>query len=145
MAVHAKLAPKERENVPEMSDKSPTVPTNQKKSQKNQNYEKTRHKTSLTLIIFDLQNDLRLKLNLRSGFSGRSKNAISRLLKHFCRDTCTWKEQLEIARCWKVLTWKVLTWKVCSWKVSLKLERSKRSWKEPIEVGKFELKLESSG
>ena len=40
LAVHGKLAPKERENVPEMSDKSPTAPKNQKKSQKNQNYEK---------------------------------------------------------------------------------------------------------
>ena len=26
-----------------------------------------------------------------------------------------------------------------------KLERTERSWKEPSEVGKFELKLESSG
>ena len=30
------------------------------------------------------------------------------------------------------------------WKVSLKLERVKRNWKEPIKVGKFELKVESS-
>ena len=83
LAVHAKLAPKERENVPEMSDKSPTAPKNQKKVRKIKTTRKTRHKTSLTLIIFDLQNDLRLKLNLRSGFSGRSKNAMSRWLKHF--------------------------------------------------------------
>ena len=76
MAVHAKLAPKERENVPEMSDKSPTAPKNQKKVRKIKTTRKTRHKTSLTLIIFDLQNDLRLKLNLRSGFSGRSKNVL---------------------------------------------------------------------
>ena len=30
-------------------------------------------------------------------------------------------------------------------KSQAKLERTERSWKEPIEVGKFELKLESSG
>ena len=30
-------------------------------------------------------------------------------------------------------------------KNSAKLERTERSWKEPSEVGKFELKLESSG
>ena len=36
-------------------------------------------------------------------------------------------------------------WKVWSWRISLKLERAKRSRKESIEVGKFELKLESSG
>ena len=30
-------------------------------------------------------------------------------------------------------------------KNQVKLERTERSWKEPIEVGKFELKLESSG
>ena len=30
-------------------------------------------------------------------------------------------------------------------KNSAKLERTERSWKEPTEVGKFELKLESSG
>ena len=30
-------------------------------------------------------------------------------------------------------------------KSQTKLERTERSWKEPIEVGKFELKLESSG
>ena len=30
-------------------------------------------------------------------------------------------------------------------KSQAKLERTERSWKEPFEVGKFELKLESSG
>ena len=30
-------------------------------------------------------------------------------------------------------------------KNQVKLERTERSWKEPIEVGKFELKVESSG
>ena len=30
-------------------------------------------------------------------------------------------------------------------KSQTKLERTERSWKEPIEVGKFELQLESSG
>ena len=54
------------------------------------------------------------------------------------RDACSWKGQLERTR-----SWKVLSWKVWSWKVSLKLERAKRSWKEPSEVGKNRLKLES--
>ena len=53
------------------------------------------------------------------------------------RDTCSWKGQLERTRNWKVLSWKALSWKVWSWKVSLKLERAKKSWKEPSEVGKF--------
>ena len=30
-------------------------------------------------------------------------------------------------------------------KNQVKLKRTERSWNEPIEVGKFELKLESSG
>ena len=54
-----------------------------------------------------------------------------------CRDACSWKGQLERTR-----SWKVLSWKVWSWKVWLKLERAKRSWKEPSEVGKNRLKLE---
>ena len=53
-------------------------------------------------------------------------------------DTCSWKGQLGRTR-----SWKVLSWKVWSWKVSLKLERAKRNWKEPIEVGKNRAKLES--
>ena len=52
-------------------------------------------------------------------------------------DTCSWKGQLERTR-----NWKALSWKVRSWKVSLKLERAKRNWKEPIEVGKNRAKLE---
>ena len=52
-------------------------------------------------------------------------------------DTCSWKGQLERTR-----SWKVFSWKVCSWKVSLKLERAKRSWKEPSEVEKNPAKLE---
>ena len=43
------------------------------------------------------------------------------------RDACSWKGQLERTR---------------SWKVSLKLERAKRNWKEPIEVRKNRAKLE---
>ena len=39
-------------------------------------------------------------------------------------------------------SWKVLSWKVWSWKVSVKLERTERSWKEPSEVGKSLAKLE---
>ena len=50
------------------------------------------------------------------------------------RDTCSWKGQFERTRSWKAL----------NWKFSLKLERVKRSWKEPIEVVKFERKLEST-
>ena len=56
------------------------------------------------------------------------------------KDTCSWK-----GRSARTRSWKVLSSKVWSWKVSLKLERAKQSWKEPIEVGKFEQKLESSG
>ena len=52
-------------------------------------------------------------------------------------DTCSWKGQLGRTR-----SWKVLSWKVWSWKVWLKLERDKRNWKEPIEVGKNRGKLE---
>ena len=55
----------------------------------------------------------------------------------FQRDTCSWKGQLE-----RTTSWKVLSWKVWSWNVSLKLERAKRSWKEPSEVGKIRAKLE---
>ena len=57
----------------------------------------------------------------------------------FTGDTCSWKGQLERTRSCNVL----------SWKVSLKSERAKRNWrepsdwKEPIEVGKLGLKLES--
>ena len=51
----------------------------------------------------------------------------------------SWKVQLERTR-----SWKVLSWKVWSWKVWLKLERAKRSWKEPSEVGKNRLKLEKT-
>ena len=54
-------------------------------------------------------------------------------------DTCSWKGQLERTR-----SWKVLSWKVWSWKVWPKLERAKRSWKEPSEVGKNRAKLEST-
>ena len=50
----------------------------------------------------------------------------------------SWKGHLERRR-----SCKVSSWKVWSWKVSLKLERAKRSWKEPSEVGKNRLKLES--
>ena len=39
--------------------------------------------------------------------------------------------------------WFVRQRDTCSWKGQL--ERTERSWKEPVEVGKFELKLESSG
>ena len=52
-------------------------------------------------------------------------------------NTCSWEGQLERTR-----NWKALSWKVWSWKVSLKLERAKRNWKEPIEVGKNRAKLE---
>ena len=55
-------------------------------------------------------------------------------------DTCSCEGQLKRTR-----SWKVLSWKVWSWKVSVKLERANRSWKEPSEVGKNRLKLESSG
>ena len=47
----------------------------------------------------------------------------------FYRDTCSWKGQLKRTR-----SWTVLSWKVRSWKVSLKLERAKRSWKEPSDM-----------
>ena len=52
-------------------------------------------------------------------------------------ETCSWKGQLERTR-----SWKVRSWKVRSWKVSLKLERAKRSWKEPSEVWNNRTKLE---
>jgi len=54
------------------------------------------------------------------------------------RDTYSWKKQLE-----RTKSWKVLNWKGWSWKISLKLERPKRSLKEPSEVGKNRLKLKS--
>ena len=57
-------------------------------------------------------------------------------------DTCSWKGQFERTRSRKVLSWKVWSWKVRSWKVSLMLERAKRSWKEPSEVGKNRAKFQ---
>ena len=54
-------------------------------------------------------------------------------------DTCSWKGQLESTRSWKILSWKVSSSKEPSevGKNQASLERTKRSWKEPSEVGNF--------